>query len=416
MKFVQGLRQKQKEIKLNYKRIASVVALFALFLMPTSALATPEEDALNQIYQQIYSLKGQLAQTKTTSNTLAGQVSFYNAQIYQIQLEVNATQYQIDDTAKRLQETTTKIAEAEAGLAKARSEIASIIQTSYEEGQQSNIEVIIKSKSFSELMDRTTYLETIQLKIKETSDKIIELKNQLNLEKDSLDTQQKKLVALKEEQQVSQYAIIAKRAEQQALLSQSKGTEAGYQAAIKSKSEDAERLRNAIEAAGRSGGGGSYGSGLVPQYFQTDYPSTYLNGTSSSVKYFGCGVASIAMLLSSYGYHQTPATIATNPNYFDYGTDLIQWSNIPRATGYRFRIEGNPYAADIYKANTWASAGKPFIVWIQNAFGPRANHFVVIVGGSANNWIMNDPVRGGGLRFNNYYSMGQVIQTEFITP
>jgi peptidoglycan hydrolase CwlO-like protein len=401
-------------------------ALFALFLLtflaiPITTLASYESD-LEKIYDEIEAINDELSQKKKESKTLANEIYILNQEVYQTQLRINATLKGIAATDAEIQKKNSQIADAELRLTKEKSNLGELIRVMYEEGQSSTIEIIAKSGSFNEYVNRTEYLEQIQLKVKIKADAIVTLKNELGLAKKNLEEKKVELQSLRGEQQEAQRIVLMQRSSLGTLLSVAKGDEAAFQKALNQKKEEANALEQALEAE-RSGGSGSYGN--VPQYFQTDptWKKVGLNGTSSTIGAYGCGVSSIAMVLSSYGYYQTPKTVGTNSRYFWGSSDLISWGQLPYATGYRFKNVGNPYANDYTRASQWASIGKPFIVYIKDAFAYyyngrlyHTNHFVVIVGTSGGRWIMNDPVRGSGLDYNKYYGTKAIEHMNFIEP
>jgi len=387
------------------------LTLFLCGINPALAL-TPQEE-LNQINEEINSVNSKIAETRAQSQSLANEVGIFDNQIYLIQLEINKTQQEIDITNSEIVKTNEQIVAAEIELQKQKEIMSEYLRTMYIEGRISTVELVAGSNNFSDFVDRSEYLDTMQDRVQDTANKIVVLKEELTSKKNELEVKKTKSEQLKAEQSNSKQILNDQRYAKQQLLDQTNGDEASYSNILAQRQARVIEIRKALAAAKIGNKGTFYG---VPQYFQTDYPGDYLNYTSSTIASYGCGVTSIAMLFSSYGYSQSPVSIANNSSYFSGGTDLLSWNSLPSASGNRFQILGNPYGTDLSLANEWASSGKPFIVYLDNAFGIDLDHFVIIVGENQNGWVMNDPVRGGGLSFNDFYSTSQIIQTEFIQP
>jgi len=393
----------------------------ALTIVPTGESVSYANDAglqseLNRLNQQISSTSEKLKAKQGEVHNLSNQVDMFDGQIQQLELQIEATQKEMDLVNQEIADTNQKIKDTEMDLKAQKATLFEYLRVIYEEGNTSTLELIVVSNNFSDFVDKAEYLQVMQMKVNETVERIKTLKLDLDKKKGDLVTKKVKIEGLKKQQWNQKQIIDEQKQAKASLLGQAQGQAAGYQAVLKQKKERAASIISVLTSYGSGGGGTFLG---VPFYSQLDYPNTYLNRTTSTIAAYGCGVSSIAMLLSSYGYAQTPATVGTNSKFFSGPrgtTDMLSWYNIPYATGGRFRILDNPYAPNLAMADAWASRGKPFIVYLNNAFGIGLNHFVVIVGSSGGKWIMSDPVRGGGISFDAYYSRGQILQTEFVTP
>lgn len=249
---------------------AKLIITLALFLLPNMAFAA----TLDQINQQINNTQNQLNQQKSQSTTLAQTVSNFDNQIGALQGQINATYAEIAKTNKEIKDTTAQIADAEAKLAIARQQLGDIIQTSYENSQQSSIEVIAKSNNFSDYVNRSTYLESIQVKITETAKQIVALRDSLNQKKAQLEADKKKTQALLASQSLQQSAISSQRSAQSYFLAQSKGAEKSLSKTLISLYDQKAAL--SIQYGETvSGGSSGYPYGNPPPSSRIDTPDAY---------------------------------------------------------------------------------------------------------------------------------------------
>lgn len=229
----------------------SAVIVFALFLIPTFSLASSLDDQINQTEQN-------LSQTKSTKRTLSGEVAAFDSQIGSIQSQINGTDADLTKTQNEITSTNNQIKQAEIDLAKTKDQLREYIRTMYEEGQVSNIELIAKSKNFSEFVDRNEYMVTMQLKIKGTSDKIVTLKAELEKKKKSLEGKKAKIEQLRQDQAWQRSALDGQRAGKNSLLQKTKGDEKAYQGTL----NNLYTLRASLSAGNNetvsTGGGGGY--------------------------------------------------------------------------------------------------------------------------------------------------------------
>lgn len=276
---------KQNKTRL-FQSSAKLIALFALFLMPNLAFA----DLIDDINQQIQDTQNKLNQTTGQKKTLQGEVAAYDSQINQIQSQINATDAEITKTQNEITETANQITQAEADLKKTKSQLSEFISVMYEEGRISNIELIARSNSFSEFVDRSEYMETMQMKVKEIADKIVELKNSLEQKKKSLEESKAKTEQLKKDQVLQRSALAGQRAAKNSLLVKTKGDEKAYQNSL----NDLYALRASL-SANNNEGSSSGGSGGYP------YSGSNPNGVDPWGFYFRQCTSYAAWRSATYG-------------------------------------------------------------------------------------------------------------------
>lgn len=126
-----------------------------------------------------------------------------------------------------------------------------------------------------------------------------------------------------------------------------------------------------------------------------------LNGTEFTLASDGCLVASMAMVMTHYGYRDvTPVTINSDPANFAayYPAYLLTTIN----------VDGMSVTRKTAAIDATLATGNPLIVGL-NAYG--GTHFVVFVSGGRGKYLMRDPYIADGkdINFSDHYSMGDIF-------
>jgi murein DD-endopeptidase MepM/ murein hydrolase activator NlpD len=251
---------------------AKLVIMLALFLLPlinfapTTVVASTSQ--IDQLDAQIRTLNSQISAKSKEKQSLQGQVSLIDSQIYAIQLQINATQLKIDKSNADITATNANIAKAEAELKVSREQLSEIIRAMYENGQLSNMEIMVKSNNFSDFVNRSEYMETMQLKVQSIADKILIAKKEMEAKKAELEKQKKEMETLKKDQLAQRYGVDTQRAERNSILTSTKGQESAFQSQLSAtqKARDAAWANYWNSLNGPKTGGSSYGGGAGSGY------------------------------------------------------------------------------------------------------------------------------------------------------
>ena len=155
--------EKAKKNKKSFHIITKLqlFAILVLFFISTPAYSMTQQDYQNQVAQldaQIAAANEKISQLSEQKKSLNGEVSILDSQIDSIQLKINTFQQQIDLTNNQINLTTEQIKQAEIDLEKQKELIREYLRTMYIDGQTSTVELIIRSKNFSDFIDRSEYL------------------------------------------------------------------------------------------------------------------------------------------------------------------------------------------------------------------------------------------------------------------
>jgi len=228
----------------TYQKVFLALAASLLLLIPyaqTVSAATIDElqDKSQALQQKIESNNDQITELSQQAETLQGKVD-------QLNLEISVAQQEIDLTEIKLAELKQRLEEAEEELERQRDLLKLALRELYKSSNASTLELLITSDGFSDFISSQEYLDRLQLAVKTSVDKVVELKQQIEEEK----TQQE---ALLEKQEQQRQVLAAKRQEQQAILDQTKGEESRFRAIVADQHaqlEEAEEELAALLAAG----------------------------------------------------------------------------------------------------------------------------------------------------------------------
>jgi surface antigen len=225
-----------------------------------------------------------------------------------IQLKINETQYQIDVANAQISETNDQITKAEADLAHQKEIMNEYIKTMYMESQTTTVELIARSNSFSEFVDQSEYLSTMQEKVQETANKISKLKEELEAKKKDLEITKAKAESLRASQVAERSSVATQQSYKNSLLSNAAASEAN----LKKQRTDLYAEKTRLSQA---------------------FNETILRGSTS------------------YPYGNPPATsIIDTPDDFGY---LI--GECTSYSAWKRAAMGRPVPRNLGNANTWGS-------------------------------------------------------------
>lgn len=249
-----------KYIRTNTRKMTKVISTFLLvflFLGNHALALTAEQKAYNDsIDQQIAALRNEIAQNKLQKQTVAREVAVIDAQVKIIQIQISSTQQQIDIANSQLAELSGQIETANADLEKQKIVLGEYIRTMYINGQTSQIELIMTSSNFSDFVDKSEYLNTMQQKIQETLGKIENLKIQLDNKKHEVEVTKAKAEALAASQIAQRNALASQQAYKTSVISGLDASNRQLDSKISALSR--EKIVDSI-SFGEGGSGGSSG-------------------------------------------------------------------------------------------------------------------------------------------------------------
>lgn len=360
----------------SFFKASVIVALFvmSLVLVPTNnapAYANPQDD-LNAINSQLDATNKSLEAKQSEVKTLGDQINVLNGQIDQVGLQIQATQTKIQILGQQ-------IAQTEVDLKTQQETLNEYLRVIYEESNTSPLEQIASANSFSDFVDKSEYLQTMQIKIRDTVDKIKKMK--ADLENNKKETE--KMKAQLNSQKID---LSNKKSAQSSLLAVAQNNAALLQQDIKTLTSK----KGALACLIRGGCGGDPNGDLTPV---NDSSFPYYSQGDYGMLSWGCLVTSYAMVRS----HLTGKTITPTDEAAAHGFD---GSGNMQGSGEENYHRDPP---DWGLIDNSLDKGIPVIVGLDldnvvAASNPSDTHYVVIISHSGKTYSINDPYPWSPLR------------------
>lgn len=212
-----------------------------------AAQKTANQEKLNLLNQQIKQYQQQIANTQAKSDTLKNEISIYNNQIASVELQIEAKQTQIDDANLQITQLQLLIDQKTQEIADNKKILGQLIVELNEYDDQYALKTTIGSDNLSDFLDQIQYSKSLQDKIYQLTQKIKDLKAQLQQQQHDLQIQVDQLQELKNQLQITQDSLTSIRNQKQTLLNQTQGLEKNYQKLLASSKQDAVNLQKEIE-------------------------------------------------------------------------------------------------------------------------------------------------------------------------
>jgi septal ring factor EnvC (AmiA/AmiB activator) len=230
------LTQKHVTKKRIFTLVAVITLLFAVIPNKSSSAET-----IKQLQEKSNALQAEIEANNSQIVELSKQAESLQTKVQELNIEISQAATQIELTQVILQELRQRLAETEAELERQKSLLKASLRALYERRGASTVELLVASDSFSDFINEQEYLERLQTAVKDSADKVIVLKQQIEAEK----LQQEELLKTQEEQKS---LLAAKRQEQQTILDQTQGEESRYRSVVASQLAELEKAEAQLAA------------------------------------------------------------------------------------------------------------------------------------------------------------------------
>jgi len=198
-------------------------------------------ETIKELKAKSDSLTAQISANNSEITELSKQAESLQGKISELNLEIANANTEIELTQVKLEELRQRLAKAEAELERQKGLLKASLRALYERQGASTVELLIASDSFSDFINEQEYLERLQASIKESTDQVILLKQQIETEK----LQQEQLLQKQEEQKA---VLAGKKSEQQSILDQTQGQEEKYRSIVASQMAELEKAEAQLAA------------------------------------------------------------------------------------------------------------------------------------------------------------------------
>ena len=298
---------KQKVNKFTRVRIvtgfAAVILLVAVLPTKGFGVFAASCSSTADCQQQINNLSAQSDQAQQSLGALEAQASSYQDAINKLEQQINDLQQQIVSSQNQEDQLNTQIAQAQTDLDQQKKVLGQNIKQMYLEGNVSTLEMLASSKNLSDYVNKQTYRNSVQDKVKDTLDKINALKVQLQQQKAQIDQ-------LLKSQQFQRQQLAATEDQQSQLLGYNQNQQSNFDSQIAANQSQIASLRrqqasliqsgtrNVVipPASGGSGGWCDSGSG------NGNYPMSWCNADQDTVPTIPYSSDPINRECTSYAY------------------------------------------------------------------------------------------------------------------
>lgn len=237
------------------------ILLLAVFLLSTTSYtkASSLDQQIQQkgnesdnLQNQITQLEGQIKNKQNQAATLQNQIAIFDADISQKQLEIKKKQVDIDKTNLEINRTQDGIKSAEQKISHEKVVLAEYIRTLNYSDDATSVELLLSDSSFSEILDKLQYIQTLQGNVSNTLTQIAALKSDLEIKQKELVAKKANIEKQKHDIQMKVSELKGAQQEKQELLAQTKNDEKTFQVQVAQARTDYQQKQSEINALERA--------------------------------------------------------------------------------------------------------------------------------------------------------------------
>lgn len=221
------------KIKSIYKKVTLLTISLVVSLAGVNILVIKgtdnhvEAQSVSQLRSQVAALEQQIRDNSAKAAQLASEADSLQRKIADFDYQIAGVEAQIELTGLKIQQLEEELTAAQNELNRQKELLKTTLVALYKKGDVSSFELLVGSQSFSQFVNEQEYLSRLKDGIQKSTEKVIVLKQQIQLNKE----EQEKLLKQQEEQKNS---LSTARAERQRVLDYTRGQEAGYRQMVNS--------------------------------------------------------------------------------------------------------------------------------------------------------------------------------------
>ncbi len=230
--------------------LIGIVVGLVLFMLPAGSHADSLESALQsqltQLQQQINQYQSTVSQLQQQKDTLQNQMDILNAQMGAAQLSINKINLAIQDLNNQIQAKQNEITKSEAQMNQEKLFLEETLQTIYENGQTSTLEMLLASNDFSDFFANIQSLQDLQSKLGDHLQKLISYKNQVEAQKQVLENNLQESQDLANIQAQQMTMLQSEQNQKTALLDQTQNNENTYNQYVQVTASKIREIQNQL--------------------------------------------------------------------------------------------------------------------------------------------------------------------------
>lgn len=217
------------------KRIAVLAVTSLLLLIPGAksiqaiTLEECEKDPTSNVNECIDLLSGKVSELGTQKKTLASQIAQFDTQIKVTQLKISDAERTITQLEKEIGVLGFRIGYVTESIDKLEQLVKERVVATYQQSFVSNLELVVASDNFSDVLLRLQYLKQVQENDKKILASLQETRSNYSNQKDERETKQAAIEEQKKKLEVLKTDIDKQKVEKQTFLEITKNDEVRYQ-------------------------------------------------------------------------------------------------------------------------------------------------------------------------------------------
>lgn len=230
-----------------------------------------EAQSVSELRAQVAALEQQIRENSSKAAQLASEANSLQQKIAEFDNQIAGVEAQIQLTGLKIKQLEEELIAAQKELDRQKELLKTTLVALYKKGDISDFELLVGSQSFSQFVNEQEYLERLKEGIQKSTEKVIELKQQIQINK----TEQEKLL---KEQEDQKKALDSARAERQRVLDYTRGQESGYRQMVNDlKSQQIELNRKIFAQSSTQNFAGDPNKGGYPAIWANAPMNSYVD-------------------------------------------------------------------------------------------------------------------------------------------
>ncbi len=204
------------------------------------------EEELKRLEGQIDGYEDQIESYQKQGKTLQGEIGKLNSKISKLSLQIKAINLSISQLDDKIDETEYQITTTEKDINTNKGALSGLVRDLYESERASLMEIFLRSSKISDFFNDVNNLTLLQNNLQVTIQKISDLKDQLEDQKEQLSLSRADKATLREYQEAQKGETEKTKIDKNSLLAATKGQESKYQTLLKETKKSAAEIRSRI--------------------------------------------------------------------------------------------------------------------------------------------------------------------------
>ena len=241
------------------KVLTFILLVILSFSLTFNVLAQSEIDKYNEIQKKIAETTAKINELQKTERDLSEQLTYINSQIKLTELRIEEAQARIDQLEKEINVLGFRIGYITESVEKLEILLKQRIIATYEQSFISNLELLLTSRDFSDLLLRLQYVKQVQENDKKLLSNLQLSKSDYANQKDEREEKQAQIEEAKAKLDAANVLLVKQKKEKDDFLVLTQNDEARYQEELRRLQADAASISQALGNIGAKIGSVSKG-------------------------------------------------------------------------------------------------------------------------------------------------------------